>query len=281
MKKNTSNKMMLGNRLQNHSYIKLFAVCCLLLMFSCKAKKQLVTRAAIDTVPAKPAVVKVNPIIAKLAAAKNQQVFFNTFAAKAKATLNMDGTSNNVTLNIRIKRDKEIWVSVTAILAVEVARLVITPDSLMLINKLENVYLKQPFSYIHSFAGNQVNYKMLESLLVGNAINEFLSEKDSLKIDGGNTILSGNLQDLAFKLILGPDMKVSQTYLNDQNAAQSLQVNNDTFIQVTGKVIPSQIGMVSMVKDKKIELNLHYTRIDFDKVQDYPFSISADYKEQK
>jgi hypothetical protein len=281
MKKNTSNKMMLGNKLQNHSYIKLFAVCCLLLMFGCKAKKQLVARVAIDTVPAKPAVVKVNPVIAKLAAIRNQQVFFNTFTAKAKATLNMDGASNNVTLNIRINRDKKIWVSVTAILGVEVARLVVTPDSLLLINKLEGLYLKQPFSYIHSFAGNQVNYKMLESLLVGNAINELLNEKDSLKLDGGNTILSGNLQDLAFTLILGPDMKVTQTTLDDQTARQSLQVTNGAFIQVTGKVIPSQIGMVSMVKDKKIELNLHYTKVDFDKVQDYPFSISAEYKEQK
>jgi hypothetical protein len=281
MKRNTSNKMLLSNKLQNHSYIKLFAVCGLLLIFSCKAKKQLVTRVAVATPPAQPAVVKVNPIIAKLAAIRNQQVFFNNLTAKAKATLNMDGASNDVTLNIRINRDKEIWVSVTAILGVEVARLVVTPDSLLLVNRLEGLYLKQPFSYIHSFAGNQVNYKMLESLLVGNAINEFLNEKDSLKIDAGNTTLSGNLQDLVFRMIFGPDMKVNQTNLNNETAAQSLQVVNGTFIQVTNKVIPSQINMVSTVKDKKIELSLHYTKMDFDKVQDYPFSINPKYKEQK
>jgi len=274
--------MLLSYKLQNHSYIKLFAVCCLLLMFSCKAKKQLVARVAVDTPAiAKPTIVKVNPVIAKLAATRNQQVFFNTFTAKAKATLTMDGASNDVTINIRINRDKEIWVLVTAALGIEVARLVVTPDSLLLINKFENVYLKQPFSYIHSFAGNQVNYKMLQSLLVGNAVNEFLNEKDSLKLDGGNTILSGNLQDLAFKLVLGPDMKVTQTIMNDQAAGQSLQVTNSTLILVSNKVIPSQIGMVSMVKDKKIELTLHYNKIDFDKVQDYPFSINPKFKEQK
>ena len=283
MKKNTSNKILLSHKLQNQSYIKLLAVCSVLLIFSCKAKKQLVTRVAADTTATnKPVtVIKVNPVIAKLAATRNQQIFFNSFTAKAKATLNMDGTGNDVTLNIRINHDKEIWVSVTAIFGVEVARLVVTPDSLCLVNKLEGVYLRQPFSYIHTFAGNQVNYNMLESLLVGNAIDELLNEKDSLKLDNGNTILSGNLQDLAFKLVLGPDMKVTQTELNDQTAGQSLQVTNSTFVMVSNKVIPSQIDMISMVKGKKIELNLHYIKIDFDKLQDYPFSISAKYKEQK
>jgi hypothetical protein len=82
-------------------------------------------------------------------------------------------------------------------------------------------------------------------------------------------------------MIFGPDMKVNQTNLNNETAAQSLQVVNGTFIQVTNKVIPSQINMVSTVKDKKIELSLHYTKMDFDKVQDYPFSINPKYKEQK
>jgi hypothetical protein len=281
MKESTSNKMLNRNNFQIYRLIKLFAIGCLLCMAGCTAKKQvLVTRKAIDTTNSGNTAAKVNPVIAKLEIIKGRQIFFNTFTAKAKAKLDMDGSSNDVTLNIRINRDKKIWVSVTAIAGIEVARAVITPDSVLLINRLQSVYIREPFSYIHSFTGNQVNYKTLESLLMGNAIPELLNENSVLQTDNGNTTLTGNLQELVYKLILGPDMKVTQTNLDNQSAAQSLQVTNNTFIQAANKVIPSQIDIASLVKDKKIELNLHYSKVEFDKEQDYPFSIPARYKRE-
>jgi hypothetical protein len=243
-------------------------------MASCKTRKQvLVTRKA-DTA-AKPAE---NKLSAKLAAIKAQQVSFNTFAAKAKTTLDINGNSNDVTLNIRINRDKKIWVSITAILGVEVARAVITPDSILMINRLDGVYLKKPFSYIYAYASKQVNYKTLESLLVGNAIPELLNEKSNIATADGNTTLSGSLDDLLYKLVTGADNKVTQTNLENQSQAQSLQVVNNTFIQATNRVIPSQIDIASVVKDKKIHINLHYTKADFNQQLEYPFSIPDRYE---
>lgn len=215
----------------------------------------------------------------KLDAIRGAQTTFNTFSGKARSVLNIDGSSNDVTLNIRIKRDQKIWISITAIAGIEAARVLITPDSILIINRLQSVYVKQPFSYINSVAGNQVNYKTIESLLVGNAIPELLNERADFKTSPDSIILTGNLQDLAYKLIVGPGMHVTQTNLNDQNAAQSLQVINRTFIQAGARVIPSQIDITSLVKDKKIQVNLHYIKTDFDQPQEYPFSIPARYKE--
>ena len=130
---------------------------CLLVIVSCKARKPIVVTpppVATPPITGKP----VNPIDA----IKAQQLNFNTFSAKASTSLNIDGNSNDVTLNIRINRDKKIWVSVTAILGIEVARALITPDSILIINKLQGVYIKKPFSFIHTYGGKQVNYKTLE-----------------------------------------------------------------------------------------------------------------------
>ncbi|RYG21494.1 MAG: DUF4292 domain-containing protein, partial [Chitinophagaceae bacterium] len=60
----------------------------------------------------------------------------------------VNGNENNVTMLIRIEKDKKIWVSVTAIAGIEVARAVITPDSLLLRDNLNKTYARKPFSYI-------------------------------------------------------------------------------------------------------------------------------------
>jgi hypothetical protein len=214
----------------------------------------------------------------KLASIRSKQVSFNSFAGKAKTNLNINGNSNDVTLNIRIAKDKKIWVSITAILGVEVARAVITPDSILVINRLQGVYTRKPFSYVYNYASKQVNYKTIESLLVGNAISELLDENAEFTQVNDNLTISGNLQDLLYKLVIGADYKVTQTNLSNQAQGQSLQVANNTFIQVANRIMPSQIDIASVVKDKKIQVNLHYTKVDFDQQQDYPFSIPERYE---
>jgi hypothetical protein len=166
-------------------------------------------------------------------------------------------------------------------LGVEVARAVITPDSILMINRLDGVYLKKPFGYVYTYASKQVNYKTLESLLVGNAISELLNENSDIVSANGNTTLSGSLDDLVYKLVIGADNRVTQTNLDNQAQAQSLQVANNTFIQATNRVLPSQIDIASVVKDKKIHVNLHYTKVDFDQKLEYPFSIPDRYEPAK
>jgi hypothetical protein len=253
---------------------KLFIAGCLLAMVSCKAKKVLV---AAPTAAAPVATVKpVNP----MEAVKAAQLTFNTFSAKADAKLDVDGDSNDVDLTIRINHGKEIWVSVskTVLISFELARVVITPDSILLINKLQSVYLRKPFSYIYAYSNKKVSYKMLEAILVGNAIPEIINDNNAnFQTNGGNTTLSGTLEDLVYTLMLGNDKKVGQFNLSNHNEGQSMQVNNGVFMPAGDKTAPSQIDIQSTAQNKKILVNLHYTKIDLDQPLQYPFSIPERY----
>ncbi|OKS89523.1 hypothetical protein RG47T_5007 [Mucilaginibacter polytrichastri] len=241
-------------------------------MAGCHAKKKLVTRTAVDSAGAH-ADDAASATRKKLVAIRAKQVNFNTFSGKAKTKLNINGNSNDVTLNIRILKGQKIWVSITAIAGIEVARALITPDSILVMNRLQGAYLKKPFSYIYTYASRQVNYKTVESLLVGNAIPETLNDNTTLQPSNGNIILNGTLQDLIYQLTVGPDLKVSSTSLSNQEAAQSLQINYGNFIQATNRVIPSQISFTSKVKDKNIQADLNYSKADFDLPLEFPFSV--------
>ena len=256
---------------------KLFIIFALLAMVSCKAKKQLVVnKAAKDTMVAKSPV-----LMTRLNSIRSAQLNFNTFSGKAKTQLTINGSSNNVTMNVRIEKGKRIWVSVTAIIGIEVARAVITPDSILVINKLQNLYLQQPFSYIYKYASEKLDYSSVEALMVGNAIPQLLDEKASLKTDTADTEIKGALDNLVYNMIVGADLKAKETNLLNPDEGQELHVNNSAPLQAGDRNLPSQIDINSVVGNKKIKISLHYNKVDFDKPLEYPFSIPDGYSPAK
>lgn len=252
---------------------RLLIICCVLVILGCKAKKQAIVASKPSATPDKS--------ISKLDAIKSSQLNFNTFSGKAKTKLDINGSTNDVTLNIRIQKGQKIWVSVTAIAGIEVARALITPDSLLVINKLQGLYLRKPFEYIYSYASRQINYDSLEALLVGNVIPQIINNDAKMQSDSGHIVISGNLRELVYTLLLGSDLKANHTELTDEHAGQSLIVDNTVFIPAGNRVIPSQIDMSSVMAKKKVKMNLHYIKVDFDQPLEFPFSISSSYSPAK
>jgi len=249
-------------------------ICGSLAAFGCKAKKKtIVASKPVTTIPDKS--------LSKLEAIRASQLNYNTFSAKAKTMLDINGSSNNVTLNIRIQKGKKIWISITAIAGIEVARALITPDSLLAINKLQGLYIRKPFSYIYSYTSQQINFDSLEALLVGNAIPQLINDDAKLQADSGRTVMTGNLRELAYKLILGADLKANHTEISDLVAGQSLTVDNSAFIPATNRILPSQIDLSSVMPKKRVKMSFHYTKADFDQPLEFPFSIPSDYAPAK
>lgn len=258
MRKNTLNKLLI-----------IFG---LLAIVSCKAKKQLIaSRKPADSTKT------ANTIADKLNAIKSTQVNFNTFSGKAHAKLDVNGSKYDVTLNLRVAKGKKIWVSVTAIAGIEVARAMITPDSILVMNKIQGLYLKKPFSYVYRYAGDQVDYSSIEAILIGNAMPQLLKQDATLKTDTTSVILSGNLGNLMYLLITGLDMRVTETDLADQAGDISVTVTNSQFVQAGIRVMPSQINISSTVKTKKFQIGMNYSKEDFDLTLEFPFNIPSSY----
>jgi hypothetical protein len=252
---------------------RLLIICCVLIIVGCKAKKQaIVERKAVDSAELNAANTR-----SKLNAIIKNQASFNSFSGKAKAKLSINGNSNDVTLTIRIAKGQKIWVSITAIAGIEVARALITPDSLLVINRLQGVYLRKPFSYIYRYSNKEIDYNSLEAIFVGNAMPQLLNENAKLQTDKLTITLQGNLEDLLYHLIVGLDMRVTQTDLKDQAGDMSLTVTNSQFIQSGSRIVPSQIDIGSTAKRNKIVAGLHYSKVDFDLPLEYPFSIPSRY----
>lgn len=243
---------------------------------SCRPKKEIVK--APVAVPVEVAVVvdnkleNINALVAK-------DLSFNSLALRGKADLNINGDENSATINLRIKKDEKIWFSVTALGgAFEVARGIITPDSLLLMNRMQKQVIRKPFSYIHQFTNNQINFGWLQSILTGNTVKEFMAEKSGLKQENGVWVLNGTNESLAYRTLFNTLLKVQEITLNDAAAAQGLKVNYDKYTPVDASLFPSVLKMASAVGNKKISVDIEFVKIDHNVPVEFPFTVPKSFQ---
>ncbi len=90
------------------------------------------------------------------------------------------------TVRLRMRTDSLIWLNVTKF-GIEVARVLITPDSCVLLNRLEGSYSVKNWEFIGQQIGlpkEQANFKNLQNIILGNII---LLEGRELVVDTSNT----------------------------------------------------------------------------------------------
>jgi hypothetical protein len=213
-----------------------------------------------------------------LALLKEKDLPFKTLALKGKANLRVNGEENNVTINIRMEKDKKIWVSVTGLAGIEGIRAVITPDSLLLRNNLQKTFTKKPFSYVYDFTSRQVSFKMLQAVLSGNTIAELMTEKSDLKQENGVWVLSGNAEDLAYRILFNTLLKSNETNLNDAKNAQALKVVYGNYTPVNNSLFPSSLKINSMAGVKNINIAIEFIKIERNVAVDFPFSVPKNYQ---
>ena len=248
---------------------------CAVLAVSCRPKKVIVQTPAVSTEKVEVGVDKKPENLALL---KSKDLPFNTLSLRGKASLDVNGDVNNVTMNIRIEKDKKIWVSVTGLAGIEGVRAVITPDSLLLRNNLQKTFTKKPFSYIYGFTNKQVNFAMLQAVLSGNSINDFMVEKSDLVQENGVWVLSGNAQDLAYRILFNTLLKPAEVNLNDAKNAQSFKVVYGDYTAVNNSLFPSSLKINSMAGTKKINISIDFVKIESNVAVEFPFSVPKSFE---
>jgi len=258
MRGNILNRLLLGSMM--------------VMAMACKTKKALVIAPA--NVP--------NAVSSKksenLKMLKEKDMIFNTLTIKAKAMLDINGNSNNVTMNIRMKKGEKIWVSITAIAGIEVARALITPDSIKVKNSFQNVYLKKPFSFIHTFTNKQVDFELLQSIFSGNTIDNFMVEQSALVQENGAWLLSGAQGELAYKMLFNTLLKIEETNLNDLKSGKALKVVYGNYQKIDNVLVPSNIKISSMAGSQRIALTLDFLKIERNVTLDFPFNVPTKYE---
>ncbi|PRD47970.1 DUF4292 domain-containing protein [Sphingobacterium haloxyli] len=204
---------------------------------------------------------------------------FHTFSGRAKAKIEMGKNAHDVTLNVRIERNKAIWLSVTAILGVEVARILITPDSVKILNKFQGEYIAKPFSYIYNYTNRGVTFATLQDLLMANVSSNLLrTENVQVASATDEFIVVGIKEQLSYQYRINKENRPFNFVLQEVGGTHNLEAFYGDYAKTVGYNFPRNVALNIVGEEVSLKVQLGYNRVAFNENIEMPFSVSSRYK---
>jgi hypothetical protein len=270
----------------NNKYMNRLITCLILIAWlaSCRSSRQ------ITTVVAKKdsAVVVINPaesdsaksVRATLAKIKDKQITFTTFSSKVKVDYHDDkNRSFDFNAFVRMKKDSAIWISIIAALNIEAFRVMITPDSLVIMDKLNKTVQKKTLSYLQEITKVPFDYHTLEDLIIGNPI--YLDKTIVAYADQGEKLSLSTVGE-AFKHILTVsknDLNVLFSKLDDVDVTRSRTANLAyAEYKMSGPWFFPEVRNISLSEKTRLDVILDFKQVEFEKPLTFPFSIPKNYR---
>lgn len=101
---------------------------------------------------------------------EQNQFVYERLAWKADVDIDQDGNKSGFKINARLVKDTAIWMSISPALGIEVARVLLTPDSVMLTNKLDKTYFLGTYEYLSNKFGVDLSFEIVQNALSGKPI---------------------------------------------------------------------------------------------------------------
>lgn len=224
---------------------------------------------------------------------KTNELKFSWLKAKLNAEALIDSSSNSFTISLRMRKDSVIWMSLSK-LGIEGARVLITRDSVKFTNTLQNKYFKGDYAYISKLLNTELDFEMLQSLLVGNSV-AFYDEDEKIKpgVDDCHYTLGTvrkfkmrrvergrELREPAQSIFLVPDnFKISRILFYEFNPDRSFDARFGDFVGVeAGQLFPQKMNY-TIKAQKNVTIDLNYTKVTLNEEQSFPFKIPDNYEQ--
>jgi len=223
---------------------------------------------------------------------------FENLNFKAKVQFKSENESRTFNANFRLRKDSALWIYISKSIGIniEIARVLITTDSVKVINKLKNEYFIGDYGYINKRFNLDLEFQLLQALLIGNPIDLESNDELNFATDQNNYFL-GNLKkrkakkaerkpqkierkdDEVFSVWLRPeDFKLSKVLVSDLSADRFLQGEYSDFFEKDGQKIPQKL-FFNFQSENPSTIEMNYSRIEFNEKLSFPFKISDNYEQ--
>jgi uncharacterized protein DUF4292 len=211
------------------------------------------------------------------------QIDFQTFSAKIKVDFEgKDGRKNDFNAFVNLKKDSILWISINALFGIEAFRVLITPDSVKVMDKINRTIQLRSVESLQEVTQMPMTFKELQNLLVGNPV--FLDSNISSYKKDDKTISLVSLGAL-FKHFLTvniDDYTLQHSKLDDVDAIRS-RTADITYgdYQVNKKNIRfSTYRRITVSERSKLDIEMQFKQFDFNVDLSFPFNIPRNYKRQ-
>lgn len=211
---------------------------------------------------------------------KSNELTFTELSAKLKTKVTSATINQSFTTNIRWKKGEKIWMSMS-IIGIEGARVLITKDSIKIMDKLNNRYILKPITYLKEKALVDLSFSDIEQLLLGQLIFTDTT-KAKYAANPGNTTISADGARFLTSVVFDNNTKnLNSLYVADKKHAQTIDATYSNYQQQYGKPFAMDRTLVMRSGMEIFDLNMKFQTIEIKQNLDYPFTIYPNYTIEK
>ncbi len=232
-----------------------------------KAVKPILTKASETPVTAK---IEINPA----------EIDFKYLNIKSKVSFSANGEEQSFPVNIHIKKDSIIWLSI--VVGLEGARGIITRDSVIFLDRLHRTYYKYDFAGLSRQFNFDLNYDLVQAILVGNMPIKKRETDEVSKQENGYLIKQKEGFVAIENLIAELNLKLQKVNASDETGGSKMEINYANFLAISELLFPQEIrAKIDAQKDGKVLqtlINLQHNKIEvLDQSPGFQFTIPKSY----
>ena len=213
---------------------------------------------------------------------------------ETKFNAKIEGNNIGLKGQLRMQNDSAIWVSLSLKLGIEVARVMITEDSVKFINRTNKTYFVESVDKFQEQLPSEVTMQFLQDLLVGNDILSSKNDKFKVTIEDNNYKLESDRKTFwitpkTFKIKSSQLSAVSSQRQWSKSVSESVSksvsestvsVNYDNFQEINGKLLPTKI-ILNFNEEFDINIEIDYSEVKIGEELEFPFNISKKFNKIK
>jgi hypothetical protein len=225
---------------------------------------------------------------------KENELTYTWMYAKANVESVIDGKEESFDIKVRIRKDSAMLVSIQYLLGIEVAKVLITRDSVKMVVYPKKQYFKGDFNYINDLLHADLDFDLLQAVLFGNSA-EFHDEDDKLKpvTDRQNCryLLSTERKRKLKRINQGQDPKKSLQVMTldpetfkivknefiDVETNRIFTANYEKYPAKSDSIYAPRLVNIDIVAEKKVSLKIDYVRMEKNVPQKLSINIPSKY----
>lgn len=209
----------------------------------------------------------------------SNRVQYTTFNGKVGIDYKgSDGKKYDINASVRMYKDSAIWISANAILGIEAMRMLITRDSVKLLDKLNKVYTARRVDYLQEITSLPLDLPTLQDLIIGNAI---FVDSNVVRFSANSNTISLLTIGQWFKNLLTLDATTHaliHSKLDDLDIARNRTADLSYSDYETKKGYPFATKRSITVAEKtKLDIKLDFKQYEINQNVSFPFSIPKNY----
>lgn len=208
---------------------------------------------------------------------KIEEIDFKYLKAKAKVSIKTPKESQNVNVDIRMKKDSLIWMNVSA-LGFSVATALFDKNIVKLYDKFHGEYNEYTYTdFAEKFKFN-INYDILQSLIVGN--RPFKKNKSRVTRENEYYLLKQEQDKVLIDNYIGENKKLKKLLLTQEDTNNKLTLDFNDFTMLNQYLFPNSSLITVDYKSQEDQkmyqtvVNIKHTKVELlDTPLEFPFKV--------